>query len=161
MNLNLKKSHNACGAKNYLHPHRHLHHKTMQNSKKPAKTYVSVFFHFFSSCFRFLPHFLMNFPLFRLHEVATLATLQNLDNSTRDRNGANFLLPASSRLEKTSHRPDSLRAESLFCSLARLDPKKTGLSFFVLALPNIRLTDRMFGMKTWQMFGMKNAGCSE
>ena len=44
---------------------------------------------------------------------------------TRDRNGANFLLPASSRSEKTSHRPDSLGAESLFCSPLRLDPRKT------------------------------------
>ena len=44
---------------------------------------------------------------------------------TRDRNGANFLLPASPRPEKTSHRSDSLRAESLFCSPAHLDPKKT------------------------------------
>ena len=45
-----------------------------------------------------------------------------------------------------------------------------GLSFFVPALPNIRLTDRMFGiryrgcrmfgMKTWQMFGMKKCRMS-
>ena len=42
--------------------------------------------------------------------------------SIRDRNEANFLLPASSRPEKTSHRPDSPRAESLFCSPPRLDP---------------------------------------
>ena len=43
----------------------------------------------------------------------------------RDRNGANFLLSASTRPEKTSHRPDSPRAESLFCSPPHLDPKKT------------------------------------
>ena len=38
-----------------------------------------------------------------------------------------------------------------------------GLSFFVPALSNIRLTDRMFGIqyRGCRMFGMKNAGCSE
>ena len=44
--------------------------------------------------------------------------------SSRDRNGANFLLAASPRPEKTSHRPDSLRAESLFCFPPRLNSKK-------------------------------------
>ena len=44
----------------------------MQNSKTRQKRTFPFFFRFFSSCFRFLPHFLMNFPLFRLHEVATL-----------------------------------------------------------------------------------------
>ena len=44
----------------------------MQNSKIRQKRTFPFFFRFFSSCFRFLPHFLMNFPLFRLHEVATL-----------------------------------------------------------------------------------------
>ena len=28
---------NACGPKNCLHPHRHLHHKTMQNPKSRQK----------------------------------------------------------------------------------------------------------------------------
>ena len=44
----------------------------MQNSKSRQKRTFPFFFRFFSSCFRFLPHFLMNFPLFQLHEVATL-----------------------------------------------------------------------------------------
>ena len=57
---------NTCGSKNYLHPHRHLRHKTAK-SEKPTRTYVSVF-----SCFP--PHLLTNFPPFRLHEVATLMT---------------------------------------------------------------------------------------
>ena len=39
---------------------------------------------------------------------------------TRDRNGANILLPASSRPEKNSHRPDSPRAEFHLCSPPRL-----------------------------------------
>ena len=70
---------NACGPKNYLHPHRHLHHKTMQNSKSRQKRTFPIFSRFSSSCFRFLPHFLMNFPLFRLHEVATLIIIRGTE----------------------------------------------------------------------------------
>ena len=49
----------------------------MQNSKSRQKCTFPFFFRFFSSCFRFLPHFLMNFPLFRLYEVATLLVASN------------------------------------------------------------------------------------
>ena len=57
---------NACGSKSYFRPHRYLHNKTMQNSKSRQKCTFPLF-----------PHFLMDFPIFRPHGMATLVMHQS------------------------------------------------------------------------------------